>query len=202
METTQTNPTTTNSKHELDTKNAEQNTKRKKIIAMIAIIVLSVLIYALMTAVFPQKHKVPISQDGTNKSAPSVTCHRQQIPANKQAELDQVIQDAKDALATVDASLKEGEGTRLTHTAGFPLTDKGQTAIRDLSKAVDKAKQFKNTHTATVGTEGAGCPNDQGDGDIDAAIKTLRDQTQSFIDIRDAYRQDKAADEDDTSAYY
>ena len=197
METTSTNPTTNNRKHELN-----------KIIAMITIIVLSILTYALVTAMFPQKHKVAISQHGTSKSAPSVTCQYQQIPANKQAELDQAIQEARDALATVDASLEEGEGTRLTHTAGFPISDEGQVAIKDLAKAVDNAKKFKDTHTTNSGgTENTKCPNNQDSTDVDTAIKTLQDQTQSFITTRDAYRQAKAAkeangtDEDGTLDY-
>lgn len=197
METTNTNTTTTNHKHELN-----------KIIAMVAVIVLSILIYTLVATVHPQKPKVAISQDGTSKSAPSVTCQHQQISANKQAELDQAIQDAKNALATVDASLEEGEGTRLMHTAGFPLTTEGQTAIRDLDKAVDNAKKFKDTHTATGnGTKNTECSGNQGSTDVDTAIKTLQDQTQSFIATRDAYRQAKAAEEnngtneDDTLGY-
>lgn len=197
METTNTNTTTTNHKHELN-----------KIIAMVAVIILSILIYTLVATVHPQKPKVAISQDGTSKSAPSVTCQHQQISANKQAELDQAIQDAKDALATVDASLEEGEGTRLMHTAGFPLTTEGQTAIRDLDKAVDNAKKFKDTHTATGnGTKNTECPGSQGSTDVDTAIKTLQDQTQSFIATRDAYRQAKATEEvngtneDDTLDY-
>lgn len=185
METTNTNTTTTNHKHELN-----------KIIAMVAVIVLSILIYTLVATVHPQKHKVAISQDGTSKSAPSVTCQYQQIPAGKQAELDKVIQDARDALSTVDASLEEGEDTRLTHTAGFPISDEGQKAIKDLAKAVDNAKKFKDTHTTTgSGTENAKCPNNQDSTDVDTAIKTLQDQTQSFIATRDAYRQAKVAEE-------
>lgn len=197
METTNTNTTTTNHKHELN-----------KIIAKVAVIILGILIYTLVVTMHPQKPKVAIPQDGTSKSAPSVTYQHQQISANKQAELDQAIQDAKDALATVDASLEEGEGTRLMHTAGFPLTTEGQTAIRDLDKAVDNAKKFKDTHTTTGnGTENTECPGSQGSTDVDTAIKTLQNQTQSFIATRDAYRQAKATEEvnetneDDTLDY-
>lgn len=124
----------------------------------------------------------------------------QEILTGKTAQLDQAIQDAKDALATVDASLKPGEGTRLAHTDGFPLSSEGQSAINDLSKAVDTAKKAKETEDAKVNAAATDkkdkqCSKDQDTTSVDAAIKTIKDQTQSFIDVRDAYRLTKATDE-------
>ena len=182
--------------------------KRNKIVIVIAAIVA---IAAIITTILVST-STPIavlgSQSHSKESYSKKDCTSYpKIPTDKTAQLDQAIQEAQDALATVDASLEPGEGTRLTHTDGFPLTTNGQTAIRDLDKAVDKAKAFKNTHTAT-GTEGTGCPNNQDNTDIDTAIKTLQDQTESFIATRDAYRQAKAAEEangvneDDTPTYY
>ena len=123
----------------------------------------------------------------------------QEILTGKTAQLDQAIQDAKDALATVDASLKPGEGTRLAHTDGFPLSSEGQTAINDLSKAISTAKSAKEAEDAKVNDAAANgkkqCSDKQDTTSIDAAIKAIKDQTQSFIDVRDAYRLTKATDE-------
>lgn len=124
----------------------------------------------------------------------------QELITGKTAQLDQAIQDAKDALATVDASLKPGEGTRLAHTDGFPLSSEGQTAINDLSKAVDTAKKAKEAEDAKVNAadtdkKNKQCSKDQDTTSIDAAIKAIKDQTQSFIEVRDAYRLTKATDE-------
>lgn len=126
----------------------------------------------------------------------------QQILTDKAAQLDQAIQDAKDALKTVDASLKPGEGTRLTHTDGFPLSSEGQTAINDLSKAIDAAKSAKEAEDAKATDAAADnnskkkqCAKEPDTTSIDAAIKAIKDQTQSFIGVRDAYRLTKATDE-------
>lgn len=127
----------------------------------------------------------------------------QEILTGKTAQLDQAIQDAKDALATVDASLKPGEGTRLAHTDGFPLSSEGQSAINDLSKAVDTAKKAKEAEDAKVNAadtdkKNKQCSKDQDTTSIDAAIKAIDDQTKSFIETRDAYRLTKATDEANT----
>ena len=123
----------------------------------------------------------------------------QEILTGKTAQLDQAIQDAKDALATVDASLKPGEGTRLAHTDGFPLSSEGQTAINDLSKAISTAKSAKEAEDAKVNDAAANgkknCSDKQDTTSVDDAIKAIKDQTQSFIDVRDAYRLTKATDE-------
>ena len=122
----------------------------------------------------------------------------QEILTGKTAQLDQAIQDAKDALATVDASLKPGEGARLAHTDGFPLSSEGQAAINDLSKAISTAKSAKEAEDAKANDAAANkkqCSDKQDTTDVDAAIKAIKDQTQSFIDVRDAYRLTKATDE-------
>lgn len=126
----------------------------------------------------------------------------QEILTGKTAQLDQAIQDAKDALATVDASLKPGEGTRLAHTDGFPLSSEGQAAIQDLSKAISTAKSAKEAEDAKVNDAAANgkkqCSDKQDTASVDAAIKAIKDQTQSFIDVRDSYRLTKATDEANT----
>lgn len=126
----------------------------------------------------------------------------QEILTGKTAQLDQAIQDANDALKTVDASLKPGEGTRLAHTDGFPLSSEGQSAINDLSKAINTAKSAKEAEDAKVNDAAANgkkqCSDKQDTTSVDAAIKAIKDQTQSFIDVRDAYRLTKATDEANT----
>lgn len=164
--------------------------KRNKIIAAIAASVAVILAIAgIGIAVFG-------SQSHNAKDCTSY----QQILTDKTAELDQAIQDAKDALKTVDASLKPGEGTRLAHTDGFPLSSEGQTAINDLSKAVDTAKKAKEAedakaNAATTDSKKSKCSGEPDTTSVDAAIKAIKDQTQSFIDVRDAYRLTKATDE-------
>lgn len=121
----------------------------------------------------------------------------QEILTGKTAQLDQAIQDAKDALATVDASLKPGEGTRLAHTDGFPLSSEGQAAINDLSKAISTAKNAKEAEDTKANdpANSKKCSDKPDTASVDAAIKAIKDQTQSFIDVRDAYRLTKATDE-------
>lgn len=164
--------------------------KRNKIIAAIAASVAVILAIAgIGIAVFG-------SQSHNAKDCTSY----QQILTDKTAELDQAIQDANDALKTVDASLKPGEGTRLAHTDGFPLSSEGQTAINDLSKAVDTAKKAKEAedakaNAATTDSKKSKCSGEPDTTSVDAAIKAIKDQTQSFINVRDAYRLTKATDE-------
>lgn len=166
--------------------------KRNKIIAAIAASVAVILAIAgIGIAVFG-------SQSHNAKDCTSY----QQILTDKTAELDQAIQDAKDALKTVDASLKPGEGTRLAHTDGFPLSSEGQTAINDLSKAVDTAKKAKEAEDAKANAAAADnnskkskCSGEPDTTSVDAAIKAIKDQTQSFVSVRDAYRLTKATDE-------
>ena len=164
--------------------------KRNKIIAAIAASVAVILAIAgIGIAVFG-------SQSHNAKDCTSY----QQILTDKTAELDQAIQDAKDALKTVDASLKPGEGTRLAHTDGFPLSSEGQTAINDLSKAISAAKSAKEAEDAKVNADATDskkskCSGEPDTTSVDAAIKAIKDQTQSFVSMRDAYRLTKATDE-------
>lgn len=164
--------------------------KRNKIIAAIAASVAVILAIAgIGIAVFG-------SQSHNAKDCTSY----QQILTDKTAELDQAIQDAKDALKTVDASLKPGEGTRLAHTDGFPLSSEGQTAINDLSKAISAAKSTKEAedakaNAATTDSKKSKCSGEPDTTSVDAAIKAIKDQTQSFVSVRDAYRLTKATDE-------
>lgn len=164
--------------------------KRNKIIAAIAASVAVILAIAgIGIAVFG-------SQSHNAKDCTSY----HQILTDKTAELDQAIQDAKDALKTVDASLKPGEGTRLAHTDGFPLSSEGQSAINDLSKAISAAKSAKEAedakaNAATTDSKKSKCSGEPDTTSVDAAIKAIKDQTQSFIDVRDAYRLTKATDE-------
>lgn len=164
--------------------------KRNKIIAAITASVAVILaIASIGIAVFG-------SQSHNAKDCTSY----QQILTDKTAQLDQAIQDANDALKTVDASLKPGEGTRLAHTDGFPLSSEGQSAINDLSKAISAAKSAKEAedakaNTATTDSKKSKCSGEPDTTSVDAAIKAIKDQTQSFIDVRDAYRLTKATDE-------
>lgn len=164
--------------------------KRNKIIAAIAASVAVILAIAgIGIAVFG-------SQSHNAKDCTSY----QQILTDKTAELDQAIQDANDALKTVDASLKPGEGTRLAHTDGFPLSSEGQSAINDLSKAISAAKSAKEAEDAKVNADATDskkskCSGEPDTTSVDAAIKAIKDQTQSFVSVRDAYRLTKATDE-------
>ena len=164
--------------------------KRNKIIAAIAASVAVILAIAgIGIAVFG-------SQSHNAKDCTSY----QQILTDKTAQLDQAIQDANDALKTVDASLKPGEGTRLAHTNGFPLSSEGQTAINDLSKAISAAKSAKEAEDAKVNADATDskkskCSGEPDTTSVDAAIKAIKDQTQSFVSVRDAYRLTKATDE-------
>lgn len=170
------------------TKNIDPRTwsTRNKIIAIIAAVALA------LTG-------VTIAVIGSHSNNAKDCASYQEIITGKTAQLDQAIQDAKDALATVDASLKPGEGTRLAHTDGFPLSSEGQTAINDLSKAVDTAKKAKEAEDAKVSAAATDknkqCSKDQDTTSVDAAIKAIKDQTQSFIEVRDAYRLTKATNE-------
>ena len=158
----------------------DKSKRNKIIVIIIAIIALMCALMGITAAILHPHSQVE----------QAATCqNQQQVFTDKQAQLDQTIQDAKDALASVDASLEPGEGTRLMHTDGFPLSAEGQKAIADLDKATDKAKKFKNDNNVPQ------CPGEQDYASIDEAIKTLKGQTQSFIATRDAYRLSKATDE-------
>ena len=164
--------------------------KRNKIIAAIAASVAVILAIA----------GIGITVFGSQSHNAKDCTSYQELITGKTAELDQAIQDAKDALKTVDASLKPGEGTRLAHTDGFPLSSEGQSAINDLSKAISAAKSAKEAEDAKANADATDskkskCSGEPDTTSVDAAIKAIKDQTQSFVNVRDAYRLTKATDE-------
>ena len=167
------------------------STRNKIIAAILATITVILALTGIAVAVI-----------GTHSNNAKDCASYQEILTDKTSQLDQAIQDANDALKTVDASLKAGEGTRLAHTGDFPLSSEGQSAITDLSKAVDAAKKAKEAEDAKANDATANkksrCSGEPDTTSVDAAIKAIKDQTQSFIDVRDAYRLTKATDEANT----
>lgn len=115
--------------------------------------------------------------------------------ADKLTQLDQSTAKAHDALATVDESVKVGEGSRLAHTEGFTLAPEGQSATADLNDAIAKADETKTSEAAKESAEEGKCLSQQDVTDAEAAVKAVDDKTQSFINARDAYRLTKATDE-------
>jgi len=115
--------------------------------------------------------------------------------ADKLTQLDQSTAKAHDALATVDESVKEGEGARLAHTQGFTLAPEGQSATAELNDAITKADETKTSEAAKAHAEEGKCLSQQDVTDAEAAVKAVDDKTQSFINARDAYRLTKATDE-------
>lgn len=119
---------------------------------------------------------------------------------DQKSDLDKTVKAAYDALHSVDASLKVGEGDRLAHTDGFPTSTEGQKAINTLNKALNKAeKHSKDT-----------APKQCSGGTTLASFKTLTDtrqtdldalkaQTKAFTDARDKARLAKASEEANTS---
>ena len=115
--------------------------------------------------------------------------------ADKLTQLDQSTAKAHDALATVDESVKEGEGSRLAHTEGFTLAPEGQSATAELNDAITKADETKTSEAAKESAEEGKCLSQQDVTDAEAAVKAVDDKTQSFVNARDAYRLTKATDE-------
>ena len=115
--------------------------------------------------------------------------------ADKLTQLDQSTAKAHDALATVDESVKEGEGARLAHTQGFTLAPEGQSATAELNDAITKADETKTSEAAKESAEEGKCLSQQDVTDAEAAVKAVDDKTQSFVNARDAYRLTKATDE-------
>ena len=115
--------------------------------------------------------------------------------ADKLTQLDQSTAKAHDALATVDESVKEGEGSRLAHTQGFTLAPEGQSATAELNDAIAKADEAKTSEAAKASAEASKCLSKQDVTAAEAAVKAVDDKTQSFINARDAYRLTKATDE-------
>lgn len=115
--------------------------------------------------------------------------------ADKLTQLDQSTDKAHDALATVDESVKEGEGARLAHTQGFTLAPEGQSATAELNDAITKAGETKTSEAAKAHAEEGKCLSQQDVTDAEAAVKAVDDKTQSFVNARDAYRLTKATEE-------
>lgn len=123
-----------------------------------------------------------------------------QLFTDQKADLDKTVKAAYDALHSVDASLKVGEGDRLAHTDGFPTSTEGQKAINTLNKALNKAeKHSKDTapKQCSGGTTLASFKalTDARRTDLDA----LKAQTKAFTDARDKARLAKASEEANTS---
>ena len=119
---------------------------------------------------------------------------------DQKADLDKTVKAADDALHSVDASLKVGEGDRLVHTDGFPTSTEGQEAINTLNKALNKAeKHSKDTapQQCSGGTTLASFKalTDARQTDLDA----LKAQTKAFTDARDKARLAKASEEANTA---
>lgn len=115
--------------------------------------------------------------------------------ADKLTQLDQSTAKAHDALATVDESVKVGEGARLAHTEGFTLAPEGQSATAELNDAITKADETKTSEATKESAEEGKCLSQQDVTDAEAAVKAVDDKTQSFVNARDAYRLTKATDE-------
>ena len=180
----------TTTKNNLDPRTWSKQTKI--IVAIIAVIVILMSIPTTCTG--PRvRVNMPNGASGGNgtgtTNTESCTVATKEIFTGKKAQLEQAIQDANAALASVDASLKPGEGTRLEHTEGFPISSEGQKAITALAKARDNARKTQEPTNAIQ------CPSDQNNIDIDVAIDDVKDQTASFVSLRDAYRLNKAAGE-------
>lgn len=123
-------------------------------------------------------------------------CQARSVAFNdKLTQLDQSTAKAHDALATVDESVKEGEGARLAHTQGFTLAPEGQSATAELNDAIAKADETKTSESAKESAEEGKCLSQQDVTDAEAAVKAVDDKTQSFVNARDAYRLTKATDE-------
>lgn len=156
--------------------------KRNKIIAAIvaAILVLTGITGAVVTSHIQHKKD----------------CQARSVAfADKLTQLDQSTVKAHDALATVDESVKEGEGSRLAHTQGFTLAPEGQSATAELNDVIAKAEEAKTSEAAKASAEAGKCLSKQDVTDAEAAVKAVDDKTQSFINARDAYRLAKATDE-------
>lgn len=155
--------------------------KRKKIIAAIVALVLALAGITTGVVVSHVQHQKE--------------CQARQVTfTEKKTQLDQAISKAHEALATVDESVKEGEGSRLAHTDGFSAADEGKAAINTLTDAIHKAQDAKKAEADKDGAQ-VKCLSSQDVTDAETALKAVDDQTQSFITARDAYRLTKATDE-------
>lgn len=156
--------------------------KRKKIIAVVVAAILVLTGITTFTVTSHIQHKKD--------------CQSRLVTfTDKQTQLDQSVSKAHDALATVDESVKEGEGSRLPHTQGFTLAPEGQSATADLNDAIHAAEEAKTAEAAKASAEAGKCLSKQDVTDAEAAVKAVDDKTQSFVNARDAYRLNKATEE-------
>ncbi|MGV9216366.1 hypothetical protein [Arcanobacterium canis] len=118
---------------------------------------------------------------------------------DQKTDLNKALQEAHDALSSVDASVKIGEGKRLAHTDGFPLSPEGQKAITELDKAMSTAAGHKSaTVPQCVSSDDLAALNTLIENraiDLDA----LNTQISTLTTERDKYRLTKAADEAQSS---
>lgn len=167
--------------------NPKHWTKRTKLIAAGAVLAL---VLAGVGGGFAY-HRYTIARDCKAQST---------LFTNQKSDLDKTVKAAYDALHSVDASLKTGEGDRLAHTDGFPTSTEGQKAINTLNKALNKAeKHSKDTapKQCSGGTTLASFKalTDARRTDLDA----LKAQTKAFTDARDNARLAKASEEANTA---
>ncbi|MDC4232189.1 hypothetical protein M3T53_00455 [Actinomyces sp. B33] len=178
------NKRSTTSTHRL---NPKHWTTRTKIIASIAVLAL------ILTGV------------GSGFAYRAYTVERDckaqgKVFTDQKDNLSKAVGEAHDALDSVDASVKVGEGKRLEHTDDFPLSPEGQKAITDLNNALGKAEehskdtapeQCSDGKTLTALTTLTGARQ----ADLDA----LKTQTATFTETVEKYRLDKATEEAETS---
>lgn len=186
-DTAVTTDSTKNGENKLAKLNPKHWTKRTKLIAVGA--VLALVLAGVGGGV--AYHRYTIDRDCKAQS---------QLFTNQKSDLDKTVKAAYDALHSVNASLKVGEGDRLAHTDGFPTSTEGQEAINTLNKALNKAeKHSKDTapKQCSGGTTLASFKalTDARQTDLDA----LKAQTKAFTDARDKARLAKASEEANTS---
>lgn len=187
-DTAVTTDSTKNSENKLAKLNPKHWTKRTKLIAVGA--VLALVLAGVGGGV--AYHRYTIDRDCTAQS---------KLFTTQKADLDKTVKAAYDALHSVDASLKVGEGDRLAHTNDFPTSTEGQEAINALNKPLNKAEKHSKEDTA---------PEKCSDSKTIASFKTLTDarqadldalkaQTKAFTDARDKARLAKASEEANTA---
>ena len=179
---------TKNGENKLAKLNPKHWTKRTKLIAVGA--VLALVLAGVGGGV--AYHRYTIDRDCKAQS---------QLFTTQKADLDKTVKAAYDALHSVDASLKVGEGDRLAHTDGFPTSPEGQEAINALNKPLNKAEKHSKEDTV---------PEKCSDSKTIASFKALTDarqtdldalkaQTKAFTDARDNARLAKASEEANTA---
>ncbi|MEW6943586.1 hypothetical protein V3M81_09040 [Trueperella pyogenes] len=119
--------------------------------------------------------------------------------SDQKSGLDKAVKEAHDALSSVDASLKVGEGSRLPHTDGFPTSREGQKAITDLAKVLNKVEPYQKAKPLTCSDGKTLTELTTLTGARQADLDALKSQIAAFTTERDKYRLTKAADEAQSS---